>query len=320
MDRGRFIFGSALLLAGCVPPGASRLPDTKTSPLPRVEAQMDGLVDETPIWEARPVKANAAAVEQIVYIVQPGDGLRAIGETTGAGSETIARANGLVSPFLLKPGQVLRIPAGRYHRVGSGETGIAIARAYAIPWHAIVTANNLAEPFVLRVGQRLLLPGAVSPSAEARAAAFRVNIDDIETGSAPAQTSVAVAPAANFAGRFRWPLDGMIAEKFGPVGEGRVNRGIEIAASSGSAFRAAAGGTAVFVGNGGSAGYGGLILLRHGDGWISVYGRAAQSTVASGERVDAGQVIGSVSDDAKLHFELRQNRTPVDPMKYLPPR
>jgi murein DD-endopeptidase MepM/ murein hydrolase activator NlpD len=323
MTGGRFFILASLLLAGCVPPGAPRVSGndaTKRPPTPRIEPLMDGLIDETPIWEARPVTANAASVGASLYRVKPGDGLRAIGEATGVGSETLARVNGLSPPFLLKPGQLLRVPAGRYHRVGTGETGIAIARAYGIPWSAIVTANNLAEPYVMRVGQRLLLPGEVTPTPEARAAAFNVNIDDIETGSAPAQTIVNDAPASSFGGRFNWPLTGSIAEKFGPVGEGRVNRGIEIAAPAGSDIRAVAGGTVAFVGNGGSAGYGGLILLRHGDGWISVYGRAAQATVARGQRVEVGQVIGNVSDEAKLHFELRQNRTAVDPVKHLPSR
>jgi murein DD-endopeptidase MepM/ murein hydrolase activator NlpD len=326
MSGGRFIVVGALLLAGCVPAGVPRVSNnetTKRSAVPRIEPLIDGLIDETPVWEARPVTANAASVGSSIYRVKPGDGLRAIGEATGAGSETIARVNGLTPPYLLKPGQLLRIPAGRYHRVGTGETGIAVARAYGIPWSVIVTANNLAEPFVLRVGQRLLLPGDATPSAETRAAAFKVDIDDIATGSTPAQTVTGPFPEARetgFTGRFSWPLTGTIAEKFGPAGEGRINRGIEIAAPAGSDIRASAAGTVAFVGNGGSAGYGGLILLRHGDGWISVYGRAAQANVALGQRVEAGQVIGSVSNDAKLHFELRQNRTAVDPVRQLPPR
>ncbi len=326
MSGGRFIVIGALLLAGCVPAGAPRVSNneaTKKSTVPRIEPLMDGLIDETPIWEARPVTANAASVGSSIYRVKPGDGLRAIGEATGAGSETIARVNGLVPPYLLKPGQVLRIPAGRYHRVGTGETGIAIARAYGIPWSVIVMTNNLAEPFVLRVGQRLLLPAEATSSAETRAAAFKVDIDDIATGSAPAQTVTGPfpeAPATGFAGRFSWPIVGAVAEQFGPAGEGRVNRGIEIAAPAGSDIRAAAAGTVAFVGNGGSAGYGGLILVRHGDRWISVYGRAAQATVARGQTVKAGETIGSISDDAKLHFELRKNRAPVDPLKQLPVR
>ena len=326
MTGGRIFAMAMLVLSGCVPAGAPRVSDnnaTKTSTVPRIEPLMDGLIDETPVWEARPVTANAATISQTIYVVKLGDGLRAIGETTGAGSETIARANNLVAPYLLKPGQILRIPAGRYHRIGTGETGIAIARAYGIPWSVIVTANNLSEPFVLRVGQRLLLPGGTTPSPEMRAAAFRVDIDDIATGSTPANVvtgPVSETTPSGFAGRFVWPLTGTVAERFGPSGEGRINRGIEITAPSGSDIRAAADGTVAFVGNGGSAGYGGLILVRHGDGWISVYGRAARATVARGQTIKAGQTIGSIGDDAKLHFELRRNRSAVDPAKYLPSR
>ena len=211
----------------------------------------------------------------------------------------------------------------RFHNVGVGDTGIAIARAYGIPWSAIVTANALSDPYVLRVGQRLVLPGQAARSPEARAAAFKIDIDDIATGGTPARTITGPfpdAPPARFAGRFDWPLIGTIAERFGPVGVGRINRGIEITAPAGSNIRAAADGTVAFVGNGGSAGYGGIILIRHGDGWISAYGRAALSSVVSGQRVKGGQVIGSIGDEAKLHFELRQNRNAVDPVKQLPPR
>lgn len=279
MIGGRFLVAASLLLAGCVPPGVTRLPEPapKRSNDPRIEPLLDGLLDEAPIWERRTVDVNA------------------------------------------------RIDADgrRFHAVSAGDTGIAIARAYGIPWASIVAANSLTEPFILHVGQRLLLPGDSTPSAETRAAAFKIDIDDIATGGTPAQavtTPVPEAPVSGFAGRFNWPTNGSIAERFGPVGEGRVNRGIEIAAPAGSEIRAAANGTVAFVGNGGSAGYGGLILLRHGDGWISAYGRAAQATVARGQTVKAGQVIGSIGDEAKLHFELRRNRTAVDPVKQLPAR
>jgi murein DD-endopeptidase MepM/ murein hydrolase activator NlpD len=211
----------------------------------------------------------------------------------------------------------------RFHSVGAGDTGIAIARAYGIPWRVIVALNSLSDPYILRVGQRLVLPGNPAPSPEARAAAFKIDIDDIATGGTPALPVDGPFPdpsPSRFAGRFTWPLTGTIVESFGPAGVGRVNRGIEISAPSGSDIRAAADGTVAFVGNGGSAGYGGLILVRHGDGWISVYGRAAQATVARGQRVKVGQRIGSIGKDAKLHFELRQNRTAVDPVKRLLPR
>ncbi len=277
MNRGVVIVAGSLLLAGCAPNGASRHPANKTSAAPHIEPLMDGLIDELPVWEARPTIANAQ----------------------------------------------VGIDGRRRHRVIAGDTGIAIARAYGITWSTIVKANNLTEPFVIRVGQQLVLPGATTPSVEARASAFKIDINDIATGGTPARTSsrpVRQPTLDRFGGQFGWPVAGSIVERFGPAGTGRVNRGIEISASRGSNIRAAADGTVAFVGNGGLAGYGGLILIRHGDGWISVYGRAAQATVSQGQSIKMGQAIGSVGDEAKLHFELRQNRTAVDPAKHLPKR
>ncbi|MFX7891074.1 LysM peptidoglycan-binding domain-containing protein, partial [Acinetobacter baumannii] len=88
--------------------------------------------------EMRPVTADAQSVADGDYVVQPGDTLRGISAITGAGSEAIARANGLAAPFTIAVGQHLHIPGGRYHLVRAGETGIAIARAYRVPWSRIV--------------------------------------------------------------------------------------------------------------------------------------------------------------------------------------
>ncbi|UVO53438.1 M23 family metallopeptidase [Sphingomonas sp. SUN039] len=215
----------------------------------------------------------------------------------------------------------------RVHVVAAGETGIAIARAYGLPWPRIVEANALAEPFVLRVGQRLLLPGDAAATAamspEARAAAFQIGIDDLVTGSEPAR--VATAPAVRPAPvqtasstQFLWPLTGTIISRFGPQGSGRVNQGIDIGAAPGAGVRAASAGTVAYVGTG-VPGYGGLILLRHDGGWISAYGRIAGAGVAKGDTVRAGQMLGK-SGGEPLHFELRRARVPVDPVKYLPGR
>ncbi|MFX5279761.1 LysM domain-containing protein, partial [Acinetobacter baumannii] len=74
-----------------------------------------------------------------------------------------------------------------YHLVRAGQTGIAIARAYGVDWSRIVSANELNEPYTLRVGMRIVIPGTANGSTAAeRAAAFRLDIDDIVTGSEPA--------------------------------------------------------------------------------------------------------------------------------------
>jgi murein DD-endopeptidase MepM/ murein hydrolase activator NlpD len=331
-----------LALTGCIPPGAS-LPQrsaTASASQQAAEPHLDTVFDEVPVWEMRPVAANATSVTAGDYVVQPGDTLRGIGAKTGAGSESLARINALTPPYVLHPGQRLTVPAGRYHRVSAGETGIAIARAYGVDWATLIGINNLTEPFVLRVGQRLELPADATPSAssiETRAAAFKLNIDDILTGGEPASEvasavgktqptkplapTIAVGEPARFAGGFAWPAQGKVSSRFGPVGNGSINNGIEIAVAQSTPILATADGVVAFVGDN-VAGYGGVILVRHGDGWISAYGRASQASVTRGQSVKRGQMIGRAGTGATplLHFELRQKRTPVDPLKQLPPR
>jgi murein DD-endopeptidase MepM/ murein hydrolase activator NlpD len=286
------------------------------------------------VWDAQPVTANARSVDGGRYIVQPGDTLRSIGAKTGAGSETLARVNNLSAPFILHPGDVLTIPAGRFHGVAAGETGIAIARAYEVPWGNIVAANALEEPFTLRVGQRLIIPGEIRPpdivppseqTLEARAAAFKLDIEDIISGGEPAvATSAAVPPVAEparFAGTFAWPAAGSIASSFGPKSEGTVNQGIELAVAPAAPILASADGVVAFVGNN-VAPVGGLILIRHGGGWITAYGHAASAGVLRGQTVKRGQALGKAGTGSAplLFFQMRKNGVPVDPVKNLPVR
>ena len=301
-------------------------------------------VPPPPAWQVRTVAPSAVEVKPSTYIVKPGDTLRAISNKTGAGSETIARANRIDPPFKIKVGEKLKIPGGRYHRVGKGETGIAISRAYGVEWARIAELNELEEPYVLREGQRLLLPTpkeVAGMSADERAAAFRVDIEDLITGSEPALAlrespkppvttpkivapTVAVAEPSRFAGQFGWPVRGPILRGFGRYSGGQQNDGINIGAERGSEVVAAADGVVAYVGQDIPA-YGTLILLRHGDGWISAYGYADRITVSRGQKVVRGQTIAKsgaspYSGEPQLHFEIRNGRRPVNPLSYLPGR
>ena len=241
-------------------------------------------------------------------------------------------------------GQRLTIPAGRYHTVRPGEAGIAIARAYGVAWSRIIAANDLAEPFVLRVGQRILIPatpGGSSRMAE-RAAAFSLDVDDILTGGEPAPTrdqaparpvatptrilppTAIVAAPARLRSGFAWPVEGRIARRFGPGGTGQRNDGIKIAVPPGTPIHAAADGVVAYVGDG-IAALGGLVIIRHGDGWTSVYGHASKLLVQRGQSVRQGQTVAlsgdtGFADRPQVHFELRKGRTPVDPTTQLPRR
>ncbi len=276
-----------LALSACIP----RSPNFPGDQAPRLETDMDTVFDERPVWEDRPVQADNASAERDIHMVKPGD------------------------------------------------TGIAIARAYAVPWSRIVEANGLSDPFILSVGQRIRIPGAETPSEqtlEARAAAFKLDIEDILTGGEPAQggqaaalpapsdrplpAGIAVGEPSRFTGGFIWPARGVLATRFGPAGEGEVNQGIEISTAPTAPIRASSDGVVAFVGNN-VAGYGGMILIRHGNGWITAYGRAASTTVTRGQTVKRGDIIGATGNGTgpKLYFEMRKSRVPVDPLKQLPP-
>ncbi len=273
---------------------------------------------------------NARDVPARDYVVQSGDTLRGIGNRTGAGSEAIAIANALAPPYTIRTGQRLTIPGGRYHEVAAGQTGIAIARAYRVDWSAVVADNRLEPPYLLRLGQRLRLPAGAAPSRpptpEERARAFNLDIDDIVTGSAPAAAVPVARPAPPVAvgnARFVWPLEGQLLQRFGRSG-GRVNDGIKIAAPLGTAVRAAGDGVITYAGTEVPL-LGGLVLVDHGGGWMSVYGHLDRVAVRMGERVTRGAVIATAGESGQvqqpqLHFELRQNQRPVDPVGQLPPR
>ncbi|MEI9928001.1 MAG: peptidoglycan DD-metalloendopeptidase family protein [Sphingomonas sp.] len=345
------------LLAGCIPsagpaqtytppprarPAQLRPAPIRPAPTPRIDPDVRALPSPPPAWEIRPVTPDARQVPAGSYIVRGGDSLRLIAVKTGAGSEAIARANNLAKPYIVTPGQRLAIPAGRYHMVREGETGIAIARAYGVDWSRIIAANDLDEPYILRTGQRILVPDTGPETLEARAARFHLDIDDILTGGQPAlaakasparpiassaralPATEAVANPVRLRSAFQWPVRGMVVHRFGPGASGEKNEGIKIAIPLDTPVLAAADGVVAYVGSDIPA-LGGLVILRHGDGWTTVYGHASQLLVQRGQAVKKGQKIAlsgdsGFADRPELHFQIIQGRTPVDPLAHLPAR
>jgi len=301
---------------------------------------------QKPVWEVATVAPEAADVAKTTYVVQPGDTLSAVVRKTHAGADVIAHANDLKPPFTLRPGQKLKIPGGRYHIVKKGQSGIAIARAYGVEWTKIIELNHLQEPFTLREGQRLILPPAkdvAKMTLEQRAAAFQIDLTDLATGSEPAlapagkpappnpspkrqlaPTTPVAEPETTFAGRFDWPVDGRVIRAFGPMDNGGRNDGITIAAPKGTAIAAAADGVVMWVGE--HPAFGNVVLVRHGSGWITIYGNADKLLVRRGQSVRIGQTIalvgtsGATADQPQTFFEVLQGKKPVNPMGLLPKR
>ena len=118
-----------------------------------------------------------------------------------------------------------------------------------------------------------------------------------------------------------WPVAGRVVSRFGAKPGGLHNDGINIAAPRGTPVRAMNGGTVVYAGNE-LKGFGNLVLIRHSGGLTTAYAHLERVGVNRGDTVSKGQVIATVGttggvDPAQLHFEIRQGRKAIDPIRTL---
>jgi len=141
--------------------------------------------------------------------------------------------------------------------------------------------------------------------------------------SPSAYSGVPVSPPAPAlaTGRFMWPVQGRVLSAFGAGINGERNDGINIAAPRGTPIHAAANGTVTYVGNE-LRGFGNLVLIRHEGGYVTAYAHADEISVARGDTIVAGQVIGRLGatgdvTEPQLHFEIREGTRPVNPLGLL---
>lgn len=140
----------------------------------------------------------------------------------------------------------------------------------------------------------------------------------VENSTMPASTN---APAAISSKGFIWPVKGKVISQFGPKAGGEYNDGINISAREGEPIVAAADGEVVYSGNE-LRGYGNMVILRHDNGLMSAYAHADRVLVSKGETVRQGVTIATVGksggvDQAQVHFGVRKDKEPVDPMGFL---
>ncbi|HUG85890.1 MAG TPA: peptidoglycan DD-metalloendopeptidase family protein [Euzebya sp.] len=174
---------------------------------------------------------------------------------------------------------------------------------------------------------------AAAAAAEAAAAATRQTNVSAPAGEAPADSGsssgsdggssgggeAAPAPPPASGGTFSWPTSGAVTSGFGPRW-GRQHEGIDIANGSGTAVAASRGGTVIQAGTLG--GYGNIVLIAHGGGFVTAYAHLESIAVSNGQSVSTGTYLGGMGCSGSctgthLHFEIRANGTPVDPMGYL---
>lgn len=205
-------------------------------------------------------------------------------------------------------GQALRWTP-EYHTVRSGETLYSIAWQYDIDFRTLARWNDLGDGTLIRPGQRISLTGPVSGSS----VPATTRKDDTSTATAPA----APAPAP----QWRWPTEGNLALGFGR--SPKTQSGIRITGQAGQSVVAAADGQVVYAGSG-LIGYGQLLIIKHNASYLSAYGYNSVLLVEEGQQLNSGQKIARMGETSSqqpaLHFEIRRDGKPVDPLDYLPPR
>lgn len=232
------------------------------------------------------------------------------------------------------------VTTGQYV-VRRGDTLFSIAFRYGWDYKALAARNNIAEPYTIHPGQTIRFDGrtGVAPTTVVTstqsgasssskttvirrpAGATTATATGTSTATASKAAPAPVTPAGPAPTGWGWPSNGVLIGKFSS--NGSLNKGIDIAGDLGQPVLAASDGTVVYAGSG-LRGYGELVIIKHNETYVSAYGHNRKLLVREGQQVKVGQTIAEMgstgTDRVKLHFEIRRQGKPVDPLQFLPRR
>ena len=261
------------------------------------------------------VPTTAATSGTVYHVVRQGDTLMALSRMYGASVADLVAWNGLSNPNQIVVGQQLRVapPAG------------AVAQAMAIP---DTTDLRPLAPAAVDAGPPTFdAPrGGRQPYSDQAWAALGGQAQQ-QAALPPPSTPATTPEAAAASGAWSWPVaSGPILLGFDqPKGEdGKLtNKGIDIGGTPGTPVLAAASGTVMYAGSG-LRGFGKLVIIRHESDYQTVYAHNQQLLVKEGDTVARGQQVAELgstdADKPMLHFEIRRQGRPLDPLQYLPAR
>lgn len=220
------------------------------------------------------------------------------------------------------------------HTVVRGETLYSIAWRYGLDHDRLTAANRIRSPYLIHPGQKLSLKTASSATkikdsekthnttaagANKRAVSSASNKTKSFAGNNRKSSSTKNSSANS--GKWYWPASGRLLT--GYSGRGKVHKGIDIGGNIGDAVKSTQAGTVVYAGSG-LTGYGKLVIVKHNSQYLSAYAHNSRILVAEGRSVKAGAKIAEMgrsgSTQTKLHFEIRRQGKPVDPLGLLPKR
>lgn len=217
------------------------------------------------------------------------------------------------------------------HVVREGETLYGIAWRYGRDFKELARHNEMSPPYVISPGQRISLE--LNPNVSKKysnssksSARSKSNVTERKGSKELGNDVTKVKKHNKFKDiKWSWPHVGPILAKFNPGKTAKatstINKGIDIGGGLGDSVKAAAAGEVVYAGNG-LRGYGNLVIINHNERFLSAYAHNRKILVKEGQHIKRGQKIAEMgrsgSDRVKLHFEIRKDGNPVNPLKYLP--
>ncbi|WP_339486082.1 peptidoglycan DD-metalloendopeptidase family protein [Pseudomonas sp. EL_65y_Pfl2_R95] len=244
-----------------------------------------------------------------------------------AGGVQVLDRNGRSVPITSKQPHVT---SGQY-LVRRGDTLYSIAFRFGWDWKELAARNGIPAPYTLRVGQPIRFDGkkpssvVVAKQPSVRGSSTRTVRPATSTStvkpvaSKPVVATSQVKSVSGTSSGWTWPTKGTVIGRFSS--NGSLNKGIDIAGDLGQPVLAASDGSVVYAGSG-LRGYGELVIIKHSSTYVSAYGHNRRLLVKEGQKVKAGQAIAEMgstgTDRVKLHFEIRRQGKPVDPLQFLP--
>ena len=232
---------------------------------------------------AQIVSANRVQNTPLSYQVKPGDTMFAIAWRFGWDYKKLAKANAINSPYTIYVGQVI------YFNEINDNSAIK----------APVEKGAVKKPVVI---------AKETPKKQPSSASKKVD-----------KSPILKAYTGSKSVKWSWPLRGKLIQVF--ANKAGTSNGIDLSSSLGKPVKSASSGIIVYSGSG-IQGYGKLVVVKHNDTFLSAYAYNSRILVEEGAIVSAGQVIAEVGKgpqlDPRLHFEIRKNGKPVNPLRYLP--
>ncbi|MDH5184642.1 MAG: peptidoglycan DD-metalloendopeptidase family protein [Gammaproteobacteria bacterium] len=213
----------------------------------------------------------------------------------------------------------------RFHTVEAGQTLYSIAWTYGYDYRVVAKWNKIKAPYTVKLGQRIRV--APPPEFDTRIASIdkkNSQKDNQKQGKSSSARQYGKKTVNSWSKatkkiNWQWPVSGKVVSDSSASRSGRI--GINILGDINQPVFAAAGGEVVYSGSG-LRGYGKLVIIKHDDVYLSAYAHNNRLLVKEGESINIGQKIATMgnsgTDKVMLHFEIRRDGKPIDPLKQLP--